>query len=145
MGAFSISGKVELVFVEGRMNGTKYQEMLGKYLLTFGPIIGGQNWTFQQDNAPGHSSKSTIGWFQSKNIRVLKWPSRSPDLNPIENLWRLMKDELERETERSIDDSMSKIEEIWERIVPRNLESLIGSMNRRLQKCIDANGAKIDY
>ena len=47
--------------------------------------------TFQHDSAPCHKAKSVMNSFHTKNVRMLKWAGNSPDLNPIENLWTLIK------------------------------------------------------
>ncbi|CAJ0965440.1 unnamed protein product [Ranitomeya imitator] len=47
----------------------------------------GQRFTFQQDNDPKHIAKAALEWCKGKRVNVLEWPSHSPDLNPMKNLW----------------------------------------------------------
>jgi hypothetical protein len=71
------------------MNGAKYREILDENLLqSTQDLMLGQRFTFQKDNDPKHTAKTTL---QDKSLNVIEWHSQSPDLKPFKHLWRDLK------------------------------------------------------
>lgn len=59
---------------------TVYCNVLEESLLPFGAEALGENWRFQLDNAPVHTSYQTENGLSTHNVVTIDWPARSPDL-----------------------------------------------------------------
>ena len=80
-------------------------------------------------------------WLQDHNIATLIWPAKSPDLNPIENLWGILARQVYADGRWFKDKEMlwCAVKECWEAISNDMLLNLINSMNKR---CVDVLQAK---
>ncbi|RWR99992.1 uncharacterized protein B4U79_13245, partial [Dinothrombium tinctorium] len=130
----SCRGATPLKVAMGSVNSDVYQDILGEFLLPSMSILYPEGYVLQQDNARPHTAESTIAWLNSIKLKILKWPACSPYLNPIENLWFLIKDRLEKLERTDFSTWASAITEIWDNLSHEYMESLINSMPRRIEK-----------
>jgi transposase len=144
---FCFSGKSPIVLLRGKQNTVAYERTLSDNLLPFIARLGGGQWQFVQDNATIHSKLERDGWFTTHNIAVIKWPSRSPDLNPIENLWASLArlvyaNGTQFQTVKELEEAIGRA---WEAIDAQQLENLVRSMPNRIFELINKNGGPTSY
>ncbi|KIJ15274.1 hypothetical protein PAXINDRAFT_40169, partial [Paxillus involutus ATCC 200175] len=70
------------------------------------------------DNDPRHTSRKTKNWSEDHDYEVMVWPAQSPDLNPIEHLWFILKRRLAEypEPPKGIAELWERVEREWEGI-----------------------------
>ena len=105
---------------------------------------------FMQDNAPSHASKYSTAWLASKGLNdeiIMTWPPSSADLNPIENLWSLLKQEIYSEGKQ-----YTSLNSVWEAVVTaaqnvdrQQINKLTDSLNGRLITVIEKKGGYIGH
>ncbi len=93
-------------------------------------LYGDADFIFQQDLAPAHTAKGTKSWFNDHGVTVLNWPANSPDLNPIENLWSIVKRKMRDTRPNNADDLKATVKETWVSIPRQQCHKLITSMPR---------------
>ena len=123
----------------GRINQFNYKDTLENSLIPSVDLFYGQSnaWKFMQDGAPAHRANSIKSWFEEKDIELLPWCPRSPDLNPIESIWSWMDRRLVKNQLTSI---KYQLEHLWLEIPLEMCMRLIESMPKRVRACYRAAG-----
>ncbi|KAI4900378.1 hypothetical protein NFI96_000696 [Prochilodus magdalenae] len=142
----SSNGTGKLQRVQGTMNSLQYQEILEENVMeSVTNLRLGRRWTFQQDNDPKHTSKSTRAWLNMKGWNILEWPSQSPDLNPIENLWWDLKKAVAVRKPKNVTELEAFAHEEWAKIPIGRCKTLVSSYASRLKAVITGKGCCTKY
>jgi len=137
-------GKTSLFCFRQTMDAEFYVEILKKHIPEANRMLG-DRWRFQQDNDPKHTSRLAQEFLKDHVPEVIEWPSNSPDLNPIENLWSIVKDRVEKRMPKNLDDLERFMAEEWNNIPTTVLNNLIKSMKHRCDLVIELGGERISY
>ena len=148
-GCMAADGVGEMFVCEGRMNSQKYINVLETVLMpSLTNIFGDINVhgiKFQQDNAPCRKSATLMRWFKESNTVLLDWPAQSPDLNPIEHLWDILKRKIREHSITSKTALKNALIQEWDAISAETCARLVRSMPQRIAAVIKANGGPTKY
>ncbi len=109
------------------------------------PPFGDWAAVFQHDNDPKHTSKTTTALLKKLRVKVMDWPSMSPDLNPIEHLWGILKRKVEERKVSNIHQLRDVVMEEWKRTPVTTCEALVNSMPKRVKAVLENNGGHTKY
>ncbi len=126
--AMSSAGVGPLCFLKSTVNAPIYQDILEHFMLpSADKLYEDADLIFQQDFAPAHTAKGTKSWFNDHGVTVLDWPASSPNLNPIENLWGIVKRKMRDTRTNNADDLKAAIKATWASL---HLSSVTGWLPR---------------
>jgi transposase len=143
-GAITIDGVLELQRCEERMNAVNYISILEAANIF---TIANFNMVFMDDNAPIHRANAVKQWMLQYHVPSIDWPPYSPDINPIENVWAIIKNQLRRlsPAPTSLEEVAQKFVSMWNALPLDLLRKLYDGMPNRVCKCIVAKGHPIHY
>jgi transposase len=148
-GCMTASGTGFLTKIDGGLDADLYCGILEGELLQTIEWYGFNQDTviFQHDNDPKHTSRKAREWLQNHSFNVLDWPAQSPDLNPIEHLWRNLKTRLctYDTAPNGVHELWDRVQDEWNKITVEECVKLIESMPRRVAAVIKAKGGHTKY
>ena len=140
-GCVSALGKGNLHFCDGTINAEKYIEILEQHMLpSRRHPFKGSPCIFQQDNTKPHSTHISKAWLRKKGVRVLDWPACSPDLSPIENVWRILKRKMRQQRPCTVAHLKTCLQEEWDKVTPETLPHSVSYVPKRLFSVVKRNG-----
>ena len=127
-----------------KVNQEVYYELLNDHLAD--SFDSASATLFQQDGAPAHTARSIKQWLVDCGIDYINdWPGNSPDINPIENLWNIIKRKLQDKDVSSVPRLEAAIREAWQSIPLDTLHNLALSVPKRLREVQKRKGKPTKY
>lgn len=121
------------------------EQVLSAYVA---PAIGGTDLIFMEDGNKSHG-------LQNANIRRLKsdlgitcfdwWPPSSPDFNPLENIWRTLKQRLKNRRFLTVEELKQALRDEWQALTQLEIQTHICRMSQRMEEAIARNGMATRY
>ena len=86
-----------------------------------------------QDNAPCNTAKLVKTFLSKGDVTVMEWPTQSPDMNPIENVWKLLNKRPKEKNPRNVEELWTRLKGEWKKISVDECKTLIHSCSKRFQ------------
>ena len=112
----SRQGTTPLVRLQTRVNAQIYKNIVQDHVVAIIQNSGFDRATFMQDNAPGHKAKVVMSYLSEQDFEIMDWPPQSPDINPIENLWKALRVKVMERNPTDTEDLRMKLQEEWSKI-----------------------------
>ena len=93
---------------------------------------GDNDWQLQFDNNPKHKSKLVINFLKNKKVDFIDWPPYSHNLNPIENVWNMITQELNGKNIQTHAGLFKEIEKAWEKLDQNKIDNATYSIPGRI-------------
>jgi len=137
--AISSKGKIFFGMLEGKIDSGDFAKFLTNSVLPAVYKNHGLAFRLQQDNAPVHKGETT-SILKREHIDILDWPPKSPDLNPVEQVWNLMSLKLKGKLFQNIEELKEAVFEVWEEISNKLIFTFIDKIKAKIIWVAENNG-----
>ena len=129
------------------MNTEEYIKFLRTRVIPFrNRFYNGARFIFQDDSAPAHRAKRVTEFKRANDIVSLTWPGNSPDLNPVENLWAILKKKVTFRKPKTKSELIASIINVWHHHISSDLLlKLATSMPQRISAVLKNKGAPTKF
>ena len=103
------------------------------------------SWILQEDNDPKYRSKKARKWRDDHQVCRISWPSQSPDLNPMENVWAVLKANVSNYKPTSAKELIRIIKKEWKKLDIIFAQNLVTSMKNHVSLVLSNKGDHILY
>lgn len=146
-GGISANQRTELHVVQGNMNAINYRDNVLEPIVVPMAARMGAGFTLMDDNARPHRARIVTTFLEGHNMNRMEWPALSPDLNPIENIWAILGNNVRNHEPpvSSVAELNIALQEEWANIDQAVIRNTIRSMRQRCNDCVRLRGASTSY
>ncbi|MBW0475306.1 hypothetical protein O181_015021 [Austropuccinia psidii MF-1] len=153
-GAFIGSTKGPLVFLDGTQTATTFiQQVYKPHLRPFYNFMVNTPYirtcdciAMMEDGTPIHTTQISNEWRATNQIDKFPWPAHSPDLNPIKNVWKVMKTRVTKHHQPCTMDKLhAAIQSSWDDLSPAFFEKLLLGMHNQMEAVVECNGGPMRW
>ena len=145
--AIGVGYKSKLMICRKSVNSHEYRRVIheSEMVKELNESKGSGQWIYMQDGATPHTCQQTM-LFLKKQMNVLaNWPANSPDLNPIEHMWAILKKRIDTSCVKNVQELVSLLEEEWEKIDQMLIDHLVLSFKKRLLSVLVKEGKQLGH
>lgn len=141
--AVSAEGATSLKIFKENLRGPLYQSIIEEHIPEMEEMLP-DGYYFIHDNHPTH--KPIENWMEKNELERLQFPTYSPDLNIIENLWSALKGSVACDAPRTENQLKKSLQKNWETLTtPDNLRPYFANLHDRYFECIEEEGKRLPY
>ena len=144
-GAFGRDYRSPLIICPAKVNAAAYQQIItdSGMVSDLDRKFGRGKHYFMQDGALAHTAQTSVNFLNKQCKVVPGWPPNSPDLNPIEIVWAILKHRLQKKPCNTIKELTTTVLQLWNELTNDTLNRLSDEFPDRLRMALDINGSSI--